>query len=105
MSLRGLCVHTLTLGTVTRTADGAGGWTESVDTTTVRGRIRPASARERLQWAGQPHVASHVVYVPAGVTVSSDQTIGFEVRTFRVLGVRDIDELGRYTIADCEEVD
>lgn len=107
MSVESLSVHRITIQANSGAADGKGGTPESwaARHVNVACRIRPTSARERAQWSGLPTIASHVIYLPdRTLTVSERDRIIYGAREFRVLGVRDVDELARYRIIEVEEI-
>ena len=107
MSVESLCIHTVTIQRNAPTADRKGGmpdnWTDLH--VGVKARIRPASASERAQWGGLPTVASHIVYFhDATLGILEKDEIVYGARRFNVLGVRDVDEWGRYLIVTAEEI-
>ena len=107
MSVKLLCIHTVTVQRNTPTNDEKGGRPDSwadlyVD---VKARIRPASASERAQWGGLPVVASHIVYFhDASLDIRESDEIVYGAKRFNILGVRDVDEWGRYLIVTAEEI-
>ncbi len=109
MSVETLSIHTITIeqNTGTATGDGKGGWPDSwaVKYEDIKARIQPRSANERSQWGGLPTVGTHVIYVPdASLAITEKDRIIFGTRTFNILGVRDIDEWGRFLTIDAEEI-
>ena len=107
MSVESLCIHTVTIRRNTPTDDHKGGrpehWADlHAD---VKARIRPASAVERAQWGGLPSILSHIIYFhDATLGILEKDEIVYGVRRFNVLGVRDVDEWGRYLIVTAEEI-
>lgn len=69
----------------TRTADGAGGHTQSFTAVaTVRGRVSQASQRD-LDIAGKSRAeVTHAIYLPAGTAVKVADRFVWSSRTFEV---------------------
>ena len=107
MSVKTLCIHTVTVQRNNAVPDRKGGrpdnWEDMhVD---IKARIRPVSAREAAQWGGLPTTVTHIVYVhDATLEILEKDRIVYNERTFNVLGVRDVDEWGRYLIINAEEI-
>jgi len=107
MSVETLCIHTVTIQRNAPVTDRKGGmpdnWADLY--ANVKARIRPASASERSQWGGLPTVISHIVYFhDATLAILEKDEIVYGARRFNVLGVRDVDEWGRYLIVTAEEI-
>jgi len=107
MSVETLCIHTIDVQRNNPTPDRKGGRPDNWEAlhTSIKARIRPVSARELAQWGGLPTVLTHIVYVAdASLEIREKDRIVYGGRTFNVLGVRDVDELGRYLIINAEEL-
>jgi len=107
MSVKKLCIHTVTIQRNTPTNDRKGGRPDSWAAlhTDIKARIRPASANEIAQWGGLPVRLSHIVYFhDASLDILERDRIVYGTRTFNILGVRDVDEWSRYLIVTAEEI-
>ena len=80
-----LLIHALTIKRNARASDGQGGWVETPTTSsTVTGRVNPASARD-LEVAGKMRAeVSHAIYLPPSADVKNGDWISFGTRTFEV---------------------
>ena len=107
MSVESLCVHTITIQRNSAVSDGRGGTPDNWVTKhkDIAARIRPVGAREQAQWGGTPALLTHIVYVAdASLEILEKDRILYGTRSFDVLGVRDIDELGRFLTIDAREI-
>lgn len=108
MTVASLCIHTIDIQVNTGVNDGAGNVVESWanETTGVKARIQPLSADEREgTWKGEPTTITHRIYIAAaGTTIDEARRIVYDGRYFNVMGVRDLDEWGKFLAVDCEEV-
>ena len=107
MSVESLCIHTVTIRRNNPVPDRKGGTPDNWEDlyVDVKARIRPASANERSQWGGLPVTLSHIVYFhDAALDILEKDEIVYGARRFNVLGVRDVDEWGRYLIVTAEEI-
>lgn len=87
-----------------RVSDGQGGWREAlVPAGTVRGRLRPASARERLAAQQAQAQISHVFYGSAGIDVRRGDRIEGAGKSVSVVAVREPSHAGHHVEIDCEE--
>ncbi len=107
MDIGGLCAHEIKIQTNRASADDKAGAPESwqIRYANVRALIQPLSAREQAKWSGLPTIATHRIYIGDGsLSISEDDRILYENRVFRILGVRNPDELGYFLVLDCEEL-
>jgi len=107
VSVKALCIHTVTIQRNTPTNDRKGGRPDSWSDlhVGVKARIRPSNASERAQWGGLPVVLSHIIYFhDTSLGILEKDEIIYGARRFNVLGVRDVDEWGRYLIVTAEEI-
>lgn len=87
-----------------RTTDGAGGFTLSwVTTAFVRGRIRPASSREREVAASEEREISHVLYVLSGSDIVRGDRVTCNNLTVEVMGIREPSLADQHWEIDCME--
>ncbi len=106
MTLASLLVHVVTVSRVTRTPDGAGGWTEAradvyVD---VPCRVQPLTAEEIGAFGTVEAFATHRIYLGGTADIRADDRLTFGARTFLVAGpARNIDELDRLVTVDALE--
>jgi len=99
-----LYIHSLAVTRKARTSDGQGGWTETWGTVaTISGRIRPASANERILARQQQAEISHVFYCATSVDVTRGDRLAGEGRTWDVIAVREPSHAGHHLEIDCLE--
>lgn len=97
--------HTFNVFRAGRVSDGQGGWTEGfVPVGTVRGRLRPATARERLVAQQLQAELSHVFYAGAAADVRRGDRVEGAGKAVLVVAVRDPSHAGHHIEADCQEV-
>ena len=100
---RSLLNHTLTLQTITRTDDGAGGYTEGwTDSTSFRARICPVSAREQLLQDKVTPQATHHVYCDY-MTITEDNRIKWGSKYLEILGIRNPSQASGHLEIDVRE--
>ncbi len=97
--------HTFTVYRKERVDDGQGGWEESlVELATVAGRLRPASASERIVAQQEQRQLTHVLYTAGDVDVQrGDVVVGAGVEV-EVQGVREPSRAGHHLEIDCIEI-
>ncbi len=101
---RALLNNDFTVQRRTRTSDGQGGWTIGlVQVSKVRGRIRPASTKEREVAASEERELSHVLYVVAGANIGRGDYVTTKGITFEVMGVREPSLMDHHWEIDCME--
>lgn len=87
-----------------RTSDGQGGFVLSyVEIICVRGRIRPASGREREVAASEEREISHILYVLAGTDIERGDRVTCDDLTVDVMGIREPSLAGQHYEIDCME--
>lgn len=87
-----------------RVDDGQGGWTITyIASGTVEGRIRPATANERLVADAEQQQITHVLYVLAGEDIARGDRVTCGELTVEVLGVREPSKAGHHYEVDCLE--
>ncbi|MDD5510907.1 MAG: head-tail adaptor protein [Dehalococcoidales bacterium] len=95
MGFTSLLKDTFVPYTLTVTDDGVGGqvetWTEG---TAFQGRLSILSASERLGADKVTVYASHRLYCDASVSLSEDDKVTFDSRTFQVRTIQKPSELG-----------
>jgi SPP1 family predicted phage head-tail adaptor len=88
-----------------RTSDGQGGWIEAPEVLgTVRGRMRPATGREREVAAQEQREISHVLYVLAGEDIARGDLVTGGGVTVEVQGIREPSLAGHHLEIDCQEI-
>jgi len=106
---RSLLNHVFTVWVPERVFDGQGGWIVTyTDAGTVRGRLRPANASERVVADREEQQISHVLYTAAlvtgaGVPFGRGALIVLEELQVEVLGVREPSRAGHHYEIDCLE--
>ena len=107
MSLKGLCRSSVDIlrNAATTNATRTGGESWSAAYTGVACRIVPKTSEERAQWMGLPMMSSHTVYIPSALsyTILPTDRVLYGTRYFRIVGIRNPDELSVYWILDVEE--
>lgn len=87
-----------------RSPDGQGGWAiDYVATDPVRGRIRPATSREREVASREEQLITHVLYVVAGPDIVRGDRVTVGNLMVEVLGVREPSKAGEHLEIDCQE--
>ena len=87
-----------------RASDGQGGWTISYSASgTMEGRIRPATANERVVADAEQEQITHVLYVLAGEDIARGDRVTCGDLVVEVLGVREPSEAGHHYEVDCLE--
>lgn len=88
---------------ITRTSDGAGGWTVSYTPVgTYDGRIRPATGQEREVAARMERHISHVLYMEIEDIERGDMVTCGDL-TVEVMGNREPSRAGHHLEIDCLE--
>ncbi len=96
-------IHAVTVSRITRTPDGAtGGWTESWANaaTGVACRVQPLTAKEIAQNQSVDSKVNCRVYFDGRPDVRFDDRLIFGADTIEVIGVRDVDRVGRLLTVD-----
>jgi SPP1 family predicted phage head-tail adaptor len=94
-----------------RSPDGQGGWAiDYVPNGTVRGRIRPATSRERVEAQQESRDITHVLYVVHGEdiergdrVVTGPSTGSGQALTVDVEAIREPSKAGEHLEIDCLE--
>lgn len=87
-----------------RSLDGQGGWAiDYVEIDPVRGRIRPASSREREIAQQEGRDITHVLYVVAGVDVKRGDRVTVGNLSVEAEAVREPSKAGEHLEIDCLE--
>jgi len=87
-----------------RIDDGEGGWTiVYADAGTVQGRIRPATAAERLVADREERQITHVLYVAHGADIVRGDLVTCGDLQVEVLGIREPSKAGQHLEIDCLE--
>ncbi len=104
MSIDSLADKTVTIQRVSMAVSAAGAYEETfTDLLTWKVRIQPLTANELVKLGREATDIGIKLYgVPADVQEPDRVTYGS--KTYRVIGVRDIDEQGRLMTVDCVEV-
>jgi len=96
--------NTFTVERRARTGDGQGGWTITyIAAGTMYGRIRPATANERVVADAEQEQITHVLYVLAGEDIARGDRVTCGELTVEILGVREPSEAGHHYEVDCLE--
>lgn len=105
MSIDVLYIHVATLFRPTRTPDGQGGWSIGYAAMgTVAGRLRPATASERVAADQRQAHVSHVFYCGVDEDVRRDDLLIVEDQTVKVIAVREPSHSGHHLEIDCLEI-
>lgn len=95
---------TFTVSVKARTSDGRGGWAVSwKEAGSVVGRMRPASAAERLMAAQRQATLSHVLYVSAEEAIQRGNRVSDGERAWEVVAVREPSLAGHHLEIECQE--
>jgi len=96
--------HTFTVTRKARVSDGQGGWTQSYETAgTVSGRMRPATATEKVEAAQRQAEISHVFYTAADEEILRGDRITVQDRTWDVTAIREPSHAGHHLEIDVLE--
>jgi len=96
--------NTFTVERRARTGDGQGGWTITyIASGTVLGRIRPATANERVVADAEQQQITHVLYVLAGTDIARGDRVTCGELTVEILGVREPSKAEHHYEIDCLE--
>jgi len=84
-----MLVDTFTPQTVTRTADGQGGYTDAwTDGTDFSGRLSILTTAEMMLEDKETASATYKIFCETSVDVDADDLVKLSLRTFKVLGVQ-----------------
>jgi len=103
----GLYISTFTHTRMSGTADGQGGWTQAaspVGTGNIQGRMRPATATERVMAVQRQAEISHVFYCNADEDVLREDVLTGEGRTWTVEAIREPSHAGHHLEIECLEI-
>lgn len=96
--------HRIKFQSLSRVADGQGGWTESwVDFAEVWAKIRPKSAKERYFAQQIQPTVSHEIVIRWLDGLKTEMRVLFEGRVFQIHGIRREDEERWFLYIDAEE--
>ena len=102
--MKGLYNNTLTLQSVTLTADGQGGWTESwADGGTFLARISPLTSAERLTQDKITGVTTHRIYCD-NMTVTIKDRIKWGSYYFEIIGIVNPSEAYHHLEIEAREI-
>jgi head-tail adaptor len=103
MSFASLLNNSFVVTRITRTSDGAGGWTVGYTAVgTYEGRIRPASGQEREVAAAIERQISHVLYLECEDIERGDVVTCGDL-SVEVMGIREPSQAGHHLEIDCLE--
>jgi len=95
--------HEFTVERRARVGDGQGGWTITyIGIGTVWGRMRPATANERVRADAEEEQITHVLYTRPGDIVRGDR-VTWGTLVVEVLGIREPSEAEHHYEVDCLE--
>jgi SPP1 family predicted phage head-tail adaptor len=104
MSDPGKLRHRLVLEAPVETDDGAGGVTRSYENVaTIWAAITPLGLDEQIAAEATGARLTHRIVIRTGFDVSTRHRFTLGARTFRIVGVRDPDESGRFREITAEE--
>ncbi len=96
--------HEFTISRRRRSPDGRGGWAiDYAEIGTARGRIRPASSREREAARQEEREITHVLYVAAGTDIRRGDQVDLGDLSVEVQAVREPSQAGEHLEVDCRE--
>ena len=105
MGIETLYIHAMTVTRPAKTADGQGGWAVGYETIgLVNGRLRPASASERISADQQQARITHVWYCAPTEDIRRGDLLSGEGQTVEVLAVREPSHMGHHLEVDCVEI-
>ncbi|HUW11702.1 MAG TPA: phage head closure protein [Anaerolineae bacterium] len=97
--------HTFTVTRKTRASDGQGGWTQTYGSVgSVSGRMRPASATEKVAAAQRQAEISHVLYTAADENIVRGDRVAGEGRTWDVTAIREPSHAGHHLEIEAVEI-
>ena len=97
--------NTFAIQRVSRSGDGHGNFPKSQTVLgSVQGRIRPASASEKVAAAQYHQAITHVLYVAAETNIGRGDQVTCGNLVVEVLGVREPSKAGHHLEVDCLEV-
>ncbi len=97
--------NTFTVSIKSRSPDGRGGWVVSWEEAgSVVGRMRPASATERLMAAQRQAEISNVLYVDANEAIQRGNRVSDGERVWEVVAIREPSLAGHHLEIECQEV-
>lgn len=106
--MQNLMFHRITLlRPVISTGNAAAEYVGSFDTiaTKVPANVQPMASKEKEIYNLRAIETTHTVYTTSThLDFQRDDQIEFKSRRFKVVGVRDLIELGRVKAVDCEEL-
>lgn len=99
-----MLISDFTISRRRRTPNGQGGWQiDYVDIGTVRGRIRPATSREREEAARRQRDITHVLYVFTAEDIVRGDRVSLAGFVVNVEGIREPSKAGHHLEIDCLE--
>ena len=97
--------NTFTVSVKARASNGQGGWVVTWEEAgSVEGRMRPASATERLNAAQRQAMLSHVLYVDADEAIQRGNRVSDGERTWDVIAIREPSLAGHHLEIECQEI-
>jgi SPP1 family predicted phage head-tail adaptor len=101
----GLLNNTLTLQTLTETADGQGGVTRAwADDSSFRARISPLTSQERLTQDKATNATTHRIYCDA-MSVTFEDRIRWGSYYFEIVGITNPSEAYHHLEIDVREIE
>lgn len=95
-------IHTVVVYRPTRTADGQGGYRETLAVlNTTLGRLRPLGGAERISAAQQQAQVSHVLYTEGDEDIERGDVVLIDGRRLAVLDVREPSYMAHHLEIDC----
>lgn len=96
--------HVYTVARRTRASDGQGGWSETWKTVvSIAGRMRPASAPERVAADQRQAQISHVLYCGPDTNILRGDRVTGQDRVWEVIAVREPSHAAHHLEVDCAE--
>lgn len=96
----------ISIKSLTRTADGIGGFSESwALVASVWASIMPVSTREKMQYQAIQNLITHRVIIRYRESINQDDRIYFGSRVLRIAGIRNLAEQNELLELVCEELE
>lgn len=104
--LNNLLWHKVNVLRPTPTKDSSGGEVDTYATVYSNQpcQVQPVTASWQIQYAARKIDISHSAYLSGNVVVRNGDKIVFGTRQFLVKGFRNLVELGRVLVVDCQEL-
>lgn len=104
--MNNLCIHTVNVSRPTASKGTSGGEKDTYTTvyTGLVGMVQPVSATWQVMYSQRKIDVTHTFFTNQNPTIKNGDKIIFGTRTFLVRGFRNLNEMGRVTAVDCEEL-